>query len=281
MQQTDTEDGAAVLAVMLYLATLACELPAVAVRYYITYGFFWFAHAAGTEHLPTKPVVLVVAFGPLVWSALAFTPLGGSGWWWQQIAGGRTPSERERLAYEDAIADLDDPDLRPDKLELPRHVFVLDEPEPGAAVSGDTLMLTRAMTESPYLPAVIAHELGHLNTLDAPITDALNRLILRQPRPRQRYGPLSFSTWVLWRLATGGTSLPLMTPVWGSWWRRREHAADAYAARLGRADELAEFLETHALLYDRPVPLVWLTEHTHPPTEHRIERLQQHAEATA
>ena len=41
--------------------------------------------------------------------------------------------------------------------------------------------------------------------------------------------------------------------------------------------ELADFLEIHALIHDHPVPLIWLTEHTHPPTELRIDKLRKAA----
>jgi hypothetical protein len=44
--------------------------------------------------------------------------------------------------------------------------------------------------------------------------------------------------------------------------------------KLGQAEELADFLENHALIYDHPVPYIWLTEHTHPPVELRIDRLR-------
>ena len=59
-----------------------------------------------------------------------------------------------------------------------------------------------------------------------------------------------------------------------SYWREREYTADQYAAALGQAEELADFLEIHALIHDHPVPLIWLTEHTHPPTELRIDKLR-------
>ena len=84
--------------------------------------------------------------------------------------------------------------------------------------------------------------------------------------------------WVLRRLvrfAQGGLGLRFFGPVWGGYWREREYTADQYAARLGQAEELADFLEVHALLHDHPVPFVWLTEHTHPPTELRIDRLRK------
>jgi len=31
----------------------------------------------------------------------------------------------------------------------------------------------------------------------------------------------------------------------------------------------------HALINDHPVPFIWLTEHTHPPTELRIDKLRK------
>jgi CheY-like chemotaxis protein len=43
-------------------------------------------------------------------------------------------------------------------------------------------------------------------------------------------------------------------------------------AGLGQAEQLAEFLDLHALPWDLPIPFVWLTEASHPPTEHRIDR---------
>ncbi len=65
-----------------------------------------------------------------------------------------------------------------------------------------------------------------------------------------------------------------MRPIWGVYWREREYIADQYAASLGQAEDLVEFLELHALIHDQPVPWLWLTEHTHPPTALRIDRLR-------
>jgi Zn-dependent protease with chaperone function len=69
--------------------------------------------------------------------------------------------------------------------------------------------------------------------------------------------------------------------LWGSYWREREYLADGYAASVGQAHELADFLELHALVHDHPVPFIWLTEHTHPPTELRIDRLREAAHPIA
>jgi Zn-dependent protease with chaperone function len=84
--------------------------------------------------------------------------------------------------------------------------------------------------------------------------------------------------WVLRKtvvFAKGGLGLRLTAPFWGSHWREREYTADRYAAGLGQAEDLADFLEIHALMHDHPVPFIWLTEHTHPPTELRIDKLHK------
>jgi len=43
-------------------------------------------------------------------------------------------------------------------------------------------MLSRGLLESDHLPAVLAHELGHLATPDGKLTAAINRIVLIPPR---------------------------------------------------------------------------------------------------
>ena len=158
---------------------------------------------------------------------------------------------------------------------------------------GDTLMLSRGLLESEFLPAVLAHELGHLNTSDGKLTAAINRLIINPSLRRQqaaRRGQtvilanqvllgITFLGALLWVLAgfasRKAASRCVLAPFWGSYWRDREYTADEYAAALGQAEELADFLEIHALIHDHPVPFIWLTEHTHPPTELRVDKLRK------
>jgi Zn-dependent protease with chaperone function len=237
-----------------------------------------------------------LALIPTGWAIFALvTPYGG-GWWWAQNLGGREPSERERTAYEDAIELLVSHARGP--VRLPSFWFVVDIPQPDAAVCGDALMLSRGLIESDFLPAVVAHELGHLNTSDGKLTAAINRLIInplplrrRQKEPGERPGVLAASDrlllgitffgafiWLTRKVvgfAKGGFALRILAPLWGSYWRKREYAADRYAAALGQSEELADFLEIRALIHDHPVPLIWLTEHTHPPTELRIDKLRR------
>jgi Zn-dependent protease with chaperone function len=74
-------------------------------------------------------------------------------------------------------------------------------------------------------------------------------------------------------VVTGALAVWLTRTPWAAYWRSREFAADQYAARLGQAQALASFLDTNALANDLPVPFVWLTDQSHPATEHRIDRL--------
>jgi Zn-dependent protease with chaperone function len=300
-------------ALSMYALALASEVPVIFARFLLWLLVVGVAMAIenGKGHVS----LLFVVFIPTLWSISAlFRPVGGA-WWWRTRAGGREPSTRERLAYQDAVELLQS--YTPKPLPLPKRWFVLDTPEPDAAACGDTLMLSRALLETDHLPAVLAHELGHLGSPDARLTAAINRLVFfslpfgkatsaRANLPAgRRYegsdadGPTRWSpdpvinetleiTWRICRIlfkttlfAKGGLGLWLTSPVWGRYWRAREYKADQYAASLGQADELADFLEIHALMHDHPVPFIWMTQHTHPPTELRIDRLRASTNATA
>ena len=171
-------------------------------------------------------------------------------------------------------------------------------------------MVSRGLLETDHLPAVLAHELGHLASPDARLTTAINRLIVfSTPIPR-RCGSrpstaadglvLACNTRRV-RRRTRSTSNPTSrrrcSGSCGSCSSSRcsRKAASDYGSpapsgagigasasttptstppSLGQADELADFLEIHALIHDNPIPFLWLTEHTHPPTELRIDRLR-------
>ena len=281
-------------ALVMYAATLTLELPVVVLRLLLAYILALIALAITGHPAIDANTLSLVALLPTLWSVLALAWPGGSGWWWRQQIGGRRPSQREQLAYHDALELLRDNTREP--LTEPGMWFVLDTPEPDAAVLGNTLMLSRGLLESPHLPAVLAHELGHLATPDGQVTAALNRLVIHpaiyDPEPQERHHrrqpPLDDELFILIAVAVwaakkllaflrGGLGLYLLHPIWGHYWRRREYTADQHAATLGQADELADFLEIHALLHDHPIPYIWLTDHTHPPTELRIDQLRTHA----
>lgn len=284
----------------LYAATLALEWLVTCWRLFVIImvtGIL--ALLTGNNGLTS---LAIFAYAIPIWSMIALSrTVGwiGTGPWWKTRVGGREPSTRERQAYNDAMLMLEQ--QAPGQLRMPKDWFVLDTPEPEAAVCGQSLMLSRPMLESPYLPAVLAHELGHLAGWDARITAAINRLIihpLKEPRPDQeRYekqtammmgsDPVSQTIVVMsiftsiarvaLRWCRGGLGLWLLKPFWGRLWRDNEYEADQYAATLGQGDELADFLEINSLAFDQPVPFTWLSAVTHPPTELRVDRLRAHA----
>jgi len=258
--------------VLLYATTFAIQAVCAAVRGLVAYPLLWLLFTIlGQSTASVHTLAWILGYGPLVLSfATLLLPLGS--WLWMQQTGGRTPSERERLVYEDALAILTqaDPQLRP-----PRRWFVLDQPNLNAAAYADTLMLTRGLLESGCLESVLAHELGHLNSSDARLTAALHRLTT-PPRGRMRF-PLRTISF----LSSGALGVWMTRTPWAAYWRAREFQADQYAAKLGQGQALARFLDTNALENDLPIPFVWLTEHTHPFTEHRIDRLAQHDEQPA
>jgi Zn-dependent protease with chaperone function len=285
----------------MYALALASEIPVIIARatLVLTGVSLWLMFNGHSTAYTT--VWLEIALIPTFWSIFALVSPFGTGWWWKQCTGGRKPSEREKRAYHDATNLLQSHTRKP--LPRPASWFVIDTPTPDAAVCGETLMLSRGLLESDHLPAVLAHELGHLATPDGRLTAAINRLILTPPRPSQQpqagydqkdTAPQVQTTFLserilltilgirllIWivkktlKLVNGGFGLRLVGPLFGAYWRGREYKADKYAASFGQADDLANFLENHALIHDHPIPYIWLTEHAHPPTELRIDKLR-------
>lgn len=271
---------------VMYVLALAFEFPSIFVRVMCVelVAIVFYAVKGSLSHATT--LWLWLALAPTVWSILAMVTPRGSGWWWKQRLGGREPASHELEGYESALELLQA--RASDSLPAPRSWFVLDTAEMDAAVCGDALMLSRRLLESGYVAPVLAHELGHLATTDGRLTAAINRLVLWLPPERDESemhvyaeAPVSFIgllfrwfTRALVVLVRGGFGLRFTRPVLGNYWRECEYRADRYAAALGQADDLADFLEVHALVHDQPVPFIWLTEHTHPPTALRIDRLR-------
>jgi Zn-dependent protease with chaperone function len=251
-------------------------------------GLAWIAALApGAEQL-----AWIAALAPLLFS-FAGLPFPGRGRLWSRRLGARAPSAEEAAALDDALALLRSVDPA---LPEPSGCYVLDEPLPEAYVRGRMVILSRGLIDSDALPAVLAHELGHANSLDGRLTEALDRLALWEdplapPRPErggeERFGSrdeqggllLGCIRWAL-RAAGGTLAQQLLSPLWAAHWRAREYAADAGAASLGQAEDLARHLREQVLPFDVPQRrLPWDTAQ-HPPTAHRIERLLASPEGT-
>ena len=271
----------------LYGLTAVLQAPCAICRalvIYITVGLSMralslFAPWVWQFHRLTDLAAAVFGLGPLLWSAAALITPVGHGWWWQQQSGGRPPSKREALAVEEALDALLDthPEVR-----RPARWFVLDDPTPNAFVLGDSLAINRGTIDSDGLEPVVAHELGHVNAIDGRISLAIWRFTVLPGRFSERpvsLGLIAHIRWLFMMLADGTLPMYLTRVLWGNYFRWREYAADHYAYMLGQGEELAAFLDNHALMHDSPIPWVWLTERTHPPTELRIDRLTNYDEA--
>ena len=266
------------MGLLLYLVSIVFDALPMALRFWIG----WKLEGPTTGY--------VLAFGPLVWSlaALVGIPSGGTLTRWE--FGARKPSEREREAIDAALDLL----LRP-KVRRPRRVFVIDAPTINAHVVGTTLYMERGLLTAPDLVAVLAHELGHLNSLDGRLTHATRRLMfpgtlligrlgMNTALVSMAFNPLgnvggcgcvTFYLAMLLGYLGGGSTWLLLGPLWTHYWRQREYVADAYAARLGQALPLADALESQQG-HDFATP--WQRGRTHPYTEQRIERLRQIAD---
>jgi hypothetical protein len=271
---------------VLYLLTLVVEvLLGASTRWFVAYLGAAILGDLLPLGLSSEGCAWVVALAPVLWSILGFL-LPGRGWVWGRRLGVRRPSVEENAAIGDAFGLL-----RAVAPELPgaSNYRVLDDPVPFAAVRGRVAIFSRAMTESDALPAVLGHELSHVNTLDGRITEALNRLSLwddplslspAEGDPRNEVSrnpdPRGAIPWALMRLIAqlsgGAIALRLLAPVWAAYWRSREYAADSYAASLGQAEDLASYLRDQEQILDLPAAGIF-NERQHPPVAHRIERL--------
>lgn len=276
----------------LFLLTLTGEgILGAGARWLLAYLGAAAAGAVIPLPLAAAQVAIAVAFAPLAWSVFGLL-FPGRGSVWRRRLGARRPTSEEAMAIEDARQMLRGVD--PSLPEASR-VCVLDDPLPMAAARGLTVVLSRGLLESDAVPAVLAHELGHTRSLDGRLTEALERLEpwgdpLAPIDPRagaearaafaaDRGGLLlGCARWIL-RLAGGGCAERLLSPLWCAYWRRREYAADAHAASLGQAEDLARHLTDMELPFDVPHRRLLLNLAEHPPVAFRIERLLVSADA--
>jgi Zn-dependent protease with chaperone function len=273
----------------LYLLTLAVEaVLAASARWLLFYLGAATVGAIVPLGLSAEALAYAAAFAPLAWSVVGLA-IPGDGQVWRRRLGARRPTAEEALVLADALVLLRgaDPSL-PDPV-----LYVLDDPLPSAAVRGCALIISRGLLESESLAAVLAHELGHVESLDGRLTEALQRLVVwADPLgPPNRHGapppaddfepepePEPWSGLRLFlRLAGGGVAEQLFAPLWSAYWRSREYAADSYAASLGQAEDLARHLGDFEQPFDAPQPGLIFKAADHPPVALRIERLHEYS----
>lgn len=271
---------------LFYGVTVAIETASAWVRWRVMFACFSLVLSDPTSHW----LALIVGYGPLIWSVLNVAGLPGGGFATRRQLGARILSQRERDALNQALAQL------PPATSAPKWVYALDVPVPSAFVVGQTLYLAHNLFASPYLAAIVGHELGHLNSSDGRFVLGLNRLVVPLFRAfsyglagemsstdplvarhaRKQAGCIRSLLILLLSFMGGGVGIWAMTPLWVRYWRAREYDADRYAAQLGQADVLAEFLELYAQPFDMAIP--YFHGMVHPYTELRIDRLLAYQE---
>jgi Zn-dependent protease with chaperone function len=237
-------------------------------------------------------LVLLISFAPLFLSIYSLAFFTSGAFLTRVMLGARDPSrwetERIRLARDYII------NTTREKVWAPQAYYIIDSNEDNAFLVGTTLYLSRSIARSDLLPAILAHQYGHLNNGDGKLQLALRRLVLPPfyfvARTFGRVAPgivlkgaAGQSVWSLilggtilfssgiTALIGGGVGLWLLTPFWSAYWRSREFEADAFAHKLGQGDGLIQYLEEREQIFDVAVPFFISPN---PPTEERIDRLK-------
>lgn len=213
-------------------------------------------------------IAYLCAFGPIVASILSLYLPGG--FFAKRFSMGAREASLEERRIVDAALDAIGAQMATVKnLRLPRDIFVIDSPVSSqeGTIIGSTLYLSRGLIRADDdLMPVLAHLLGHMNTIDGRLTLALRRLVLPPVYMLSRAlgqlapgiikigatagnaggclaGAIVFLLSGLLALAGGGCGTFCLSPVWSWFWRQREYAADAYAAELGQSAGLIGYLQ--------------------------------------
>jgi Zn-dependent protease with chaperone function len=287
------------LGLLLYILTLLLETLSVACRFLLVAAPATMAWGNDVGML----VGSIFAGGPILYSLLVMSGMPSGHGLVRHAFRARhpTPAELQRIeATYDRI-------LSP-HASRPHHTFVIDTPGINAWVSGTSLFIKSDLLRTHYLAPVLAHEFGHLHSLDGRLVLALrvlvipgaftlSRLLLALLYLLQRF--ILFVTNALVRavggghrlvavlqvlfnvfldmlpylliiFAMGGVGPKILGRLWCRYFIRREYRADAYAAKLGQGPLLVELFR-QLMLIDVEVP--WSKCPTHPTTAQRIQRL--------
>ncbi len=274
---------------VFYLVAFVLNLFAVVFRWYLVYLSAVFVEllvsvfdrCVGVSlEVPAGVSVALAcagAFLPCLWSASAFFWQAGAAFCaWRLDA--RRPSLEEEQLWDQAV-DL----LRSAGARIPRGLtlYVIDDQLPSSFVRCGAIFMSRELIRSEFLPAAIAHELGHVVSFDSRLTEALNRLMLwNDPLRLEEFEPRGSGGAFVWgfvrwfvRLAGGTFFQRLLSPVLFWYWREREYVADDGVVLLGQAEGLVGLLEMHRA-FDFSQPRRFVNWDSHPPIELRIERLR-------
>ena len=215
--------------------------------------------------------------------------------------GARKPSQREMNILKPILERVAQQEPRARGFS---NIYVLDSHNPYLSTIGNTIFITAPTFDIPYLGALIAHELGHIQNQDGTVMMALRILFQINFFNRNSLeNPFEFSTSMM--IGTGADYdqvVQSMDPVgllrgkdmatglmilgaknfvgssgfgvrahmksWAAYFREQDYLADDFAVKCGYKEQLAEFLEQFRLIYASD-ELAWQA-----PPELRLDRIR-------
>jgi hypothetical protein len=263
----------------LFSVTLLLQLPAVAARWVMGYVVFF---SIGID-MPggNSQAALVLAVAPLVWAVMAFQ-FPGKGLLWRWAVGAEEPSPSQAKKIAMALGSL--PPGGPVTIAS-WAIYVIDYPAFCAFSYGRATVVSNLVIEAGLLKPVLSHERWHVATMDARVSQALQRLVLFgdpfPPREDERNAAVAFGKRWFFRIA-GGRALLNWLPLraaWAAYFRMSEDAADASSAAAAQALALAGALKRFELPRELPNPRpfsnMFFNLREYAPVQHRIDRLRK------
>ncbi len=241
------------------------------------------------------PVTLggLLAYSNILTSLMAYIGFGGGSLMTRFVMGAREASTREQEKLNELFTQM----VSQSEIEIRSFskLYILDSLLESVNLIGTTLYVSSGAIRGNHLPALIAHEYGHLNYGDGSNILALRRLVFplfslfisgirdfSTGRPIYRpeikaFDPVQLSSAIKnklmffrFALIGGGISVWALSWFWAKYFRENDYLADAFAVKLGYKDELLAYLEQDRF-YDTAVPymLAW-----YPANELRIDAIE-------
>jgi Zn-dependent protease with chaperone function len=266
---------------LLYAATLTVEAALGATTRWL---LVYFGAGVLSSVVAVGPSTRLTAACLFALAPFAFSIFGllrpGVGAAWDRL-GARPASTEERADLMAAMADLWLVDWQ---VTEPDEWYVLDNPLPIAAAQGGCVLVSTGLMKSRSLPAVIAHELGHVHSADSRLRTGPAWLVLwrrRVIRPTDWESsepplPLFAVVGIVLALAGGNAATMVLGSRWRAYREAREYAADAYAASLGQARTLIRFLTAFEQSPHAGVLRLLTALSDHPLPRARIARLHDY-----
>ncbi len=168
----------------------------------------------------------------------------------------------------------------------PGYVYVLRERQDVDVFAiGNSIFITQATFDTPFLAPLVAHALGHIVSNDSKIAQRLRFLIIPTLREDAEYWaeltphiPLSTESWITGAIAIvnllfgGGIGMWLLRKRWEMFWLRSVYRADRFVFACYLDNELKEYFQQYKFLNKTNLPIPY---YVRPHIERRIDYLDE------